>query len=99
MPKKSKKVAKTKVTRKVNKTVAKKVTSKQSNSPMGFLFRRYDNNIAFTLMVSCAAYAIFMMVNVVLQRTDLAIYQQEQQLAAMQNTQMGQVAGVSDSQE
>jgi len=40
-----------------------------------------------------------MMVNVVLQRTDLAIYQQEQQLAAMQNTQMGQVAGVSDSQE
>jgi len=96
MVKKSKKITKTKV----NKVVAKKkVTAKTSNAPVAFLFRRFDNNIAFTLMVSAAAYAIFMMVNMVLQRTDMAIYRQQQQVAAMYDNYVGQVAGISDTKE
>ncbi len=101
MPKKTKKVAKTvKSTKVVKRTVTpKKADVKGSSRPTAFLFRRYDNNIAFTLIVSCAAYAFFLAVSFVLRNTDSLLVKQEQQVAAMYSQEMGQVAGVQTDVE
>lgn len=94
MAKKHKKVTK------VSKPVTSKITvSKQTSSPFAFLFRRYESPVAFTVIVSCFAFAFFMMVNMVLTRTSSLIDQQEAQIAAMNNSAMGQVAGVSTAKE
>jgi len=101
MAKKSKKTAKSAKT--VSKvSVPRKVSKKPSSEGLsGLLFRRYDNNVAFTLIVSCAAYVFFMMVSTVLSRNEAVINWEGEQIAAIQraNSEMGTVAGVSTEKE
>jgi hypothetical protein len=78
---------------------SQKADVKKSAGSSGILFRHYDNNIAFTVIVSCAAYAFFLAVTFVMRNTESLIAQQEQQIAAMNYSVMGQVAGVQTDAE
>jgi len=93
MAKKHKKV--TKVSKPVT---SKRTVSKQTSSPFAFLFRRYESPVAFTVIVSCFAFAFFMVVNMALTTTSNLIAKQEAQITAMNHmgSMMGSVAGVMD---